>query len=348
MLLLAKFTVVIPLAAPALLIAWRLAHHADGRLDSRRLAALAGWFAAPSLLFALPVYAWFAARTGWDSFALQALGGFHQYNIRHGLLYHKYWETMCMKETHGFRGAAAALLAWGVPGLALCAAATALVAKWWRTEYPPGPFLLFALLNLTQMNSTVHVPYVFPAVLVAALWGTMVLERKGSHWLQPLRCLALAAILLIPLVRLPLLLRRQVRIQTPAASLRFPEVPGRALARTVALVQSESPPGESVGIFTGHDFLYQILDRPNRLGYYYTLYEPFWRPWAEERFLQRFRAAHYRVLVTHEEESFSHAYTVNTPQSKERILPQLFADFEIISGEDCLPYQVWRRRDGAR
>lgn len=345
-LLLAKFTVLLPLAVPALLACWWLARR-EGKPVFPRLLSLAAWFAAPSLLIALPVYAWFAWRTGWDSFALQALGGFHHHNIRYGLLYPFLWRTMRLGNGHGFQEVAAAILVWGVLALAAWGAATVLMARRRHiAACPAGLFVLYACLNLSQMNSTVHVPYVFPALLVAALWGTMLLEKTGSAWLRPLRCAALLAILAIPLVRLPLLLRKTVHLETASVSLRFAENPGLALARTVALVQAESPPGEPIGIFTGHDFLYQILDRPNRLGYYYTLYEPFWRPWAEERFLRRFHTADFRLLVVHIEESFSHAYVLDIHQTRERIHGQLFADYEPISGDDCLPFVVWRRRGG--
>jgi hypothetical protein len=343
-LLLAKFTVLLPLAIPALLAGWRLAR-SEGKLCFPRLLSLLACFAAPSLLVALPVYAWFAWRTGWDSFALQALGGFHRHNIRYGLLYPYLWRTMRLGNGHGFREVAAASLVWAVLALAAWGAATVRMAGRRQVPaWPAGLFALYACLNLSQMNSTVHVPYVFPAVLVAALWGTMLLEKAGPAWLRPLRYTALLFFLAIPLARLPLLLRKTMRLETASASLRFAEQPGRALARTVALVQAESPPGEPVGIFTGHDFLYQILDRPNRLGYYYTLYEPFWRPWAEERFLRRFHAADFRLLVVHTDESFSHAYILDIHQTRKRILGQLFANYEPISGDDCLPYVVWRRR----
>lgn len=345
-LLLAKFTVLLPLAFPALLTSWSMARR-EGKTSFPRLLSLLACFAAPSLLVALPVYAWFAWRTGWDSFALQALGGFHRHNIRYGLLYPFLWRTMRLGNGHGFREVAAASLVWAVLALAAWGAATVLLARRRPVAaWPATLMVLYACLNLSQMNSTVHVPYVFPAVLVAALWGTRLLEPTGPAWLRLLRYAALLFFLAIPLARLPILLRKTVRVETASASLRFAGHPGLALARTVALVQAESPPGEPVGIFTGHDFLYQILDRPNRLGYYYTLYEPFWRPWAEERFLRRFRAADFRLLVTHTNESFSHAYILDIHQTRKRILGQLFADYDPISGDDCLPYVIWRRRAG--
>ena len=61
-LLLAKFTVLLPLAIPALPAGWRLARR-EGKLSCPRLLSLLACFAAPSLLVALPVYAWFAWRT---------------------------------------------------------------------------------------------------------------------------------------------------------------------------------------------------------------------------------------------------------------------------------------------
>lgn len=344
LLFMAKFTVLLPLAVPAVLVAWRESGRGTGKRDGRRLAARIAWLAAPTVLVALPVYAWFAWRTGWDSFALQALGGFHSHNIRHGFLYQNLWRTMRLGDGHGPREMAAAGLVWGVLALAAWAAATGALARRRNLPWPPGPFVLFALLNLGQLNSTVHIPYVFPAVLVAALWGTTTLEAGGAAWLRPLRWLALLAVLTIPLARLPLLFRKTVPIDTPSASLRFAEIPGRALARTVALIEAESPPGEPLGILTGHDFLHQILDRPNHLGYYYTLYEPFWRPWAEERFLRRFEDANFRFLVTHTEESFSHAYILDIHRTRERILGRIFDNYEPTSGEDCLPYVVWKRR----
>lgn len=345
LILLAKFTVVLPLGVAALLVVWR---QSDGKV--RRALVLGAWFAAASLLVALPIYAWFAWRTGWDSFALQALGGFHSYNIRHGFFYQYLWRTMCLGSGAGWRAVAAALLVWGVLAVAVLGPLAWLVA--WRkgtTDFSAGLFALFAMLNLAQLNSTSHVPYVFPAVLVAALWGGAVLDRAGQgtaagNWLRGARYAVVLGALLVPLVRLPLVLRKPVRIETSTTSLWFAEEPGRALARALAVVQAESPPGEPVGILTGHDFLYQFLDRPNRLGYFYTLYEPFWRPWAEERFLWRFRAAHFRLLITTTDESFTYAYVLGIPVTEKRICGQIFADYERITGDDCLPYVVWRRR----
>lgn len=343
LILLAKFTVFLPLAVVACLVIWRLAERGDNR--ERDLLVLGARFAAPSLLVAVPVYGWFLWRTGWDSFAIQALGGFHGHNIRHGFFYRLLWQTM-RADGGGLRDVAAALLVWGVLAVAGLGILAWLVA-WWRgkMDIPSGLFLLFALLNLGQMNSTSHVPYVFPAILVAALWTGTVLGRAGEvSWLRIARYAVILGVLAVPVVRLPLVLGKPVHIETATTSLWFPEIPGRALARTIALIQQESPAGEPIGIMTGHDFLYQLLDRPNRLGYYYTLYEPFWRPWAEQRFLDRFRAARFRLLVTNPQESFTYAYVLDIPETNARITGQIFADYEKITGDECLPYIVWRRR----
>lgn len=341
--LLAKFTVFLPLAVPACLLVWYRADRSGNRVRAR--LARGAWFFLPALLVVVPVYGWFLWRTGWDSFAIQALGGFHSHNIRHGFFYHLLWQTMRAADG-GLRAVAAALLVWGVLAVAGLGILAWLVAwRRGRADVPSALFLLFALLNLGQMNSTSHVPYVFPAILVAALWAGAVLERTGEvPWLRIVRYAVVLGVLAVPVVRLPLVLGKPVHIETTTASLWFPEVPGRALARTIDLVQSESPPGEPIGIMTGHDFLYQFLDRPNRLGYYYTLYEPFWRPWAEERFLARFRAARFRLLVTNPHESFTYAYVLDIPETEKRINDQLFADYEKMTGDDCLPYIVWRRR----
>jgi hypothetical protein len=198
------------------------------------------------------------------------------------------------------------------------------------------------------MNSTAHVPYVFPSLLVAAFWSLAVarlgLSRGGRYATAILQAAIVLGSLAVAGVRLPLLLRKTVRIDTPTASLRVAGSHGEALARVVDLVREETVPGEPVGVFTGHDFLCQIVDRPNPLGYYYTLFEPFHLPWAEERLLTRFRSAKCRILVTTRRESFSYAYILEIPQTTQRICDQLFAGYEPISGPECRPYTVWRRR----
>ena len=335
LLLLSKFTVAVflaPSAVWAALLVWRR------RRGWQEAAVLAVWLLAPLVLLALPVYLFFALRVRWDSFALQALGGFHSFNIRHGLLYPYLWRTM----RFGGGENAGALLLWGTLATVLAGPACLLLARR-RFDRAAVCYMLFAALNATQTNCTAHVPYILPAALVGGLWGLASLGRAGES--RAVAAFGLAAGLAVLAGRFSVLAGRTVRVETPSASLRFAEVPGEALSRTVALVRRESPDGEPLGIFTGHDFLYQILDRPNRLGYYYTLFEPFRRPWAEERFLRRFREADFRLLITTTRESFSYAYILEIPETARRICGQLFAGYEPISGPECLPYTVWRRRE---
>jgi hypothetical protein len=347
--LLAKFTVFMPLAAAVAVLLWR---EGSGAEPGRRWQSVwrLGWrFALPPLLGALPVYAFFATRVRWDSFCLQVLGGFHSYNIRHGLFYQFLWRTMTFGDGLGLRGIAGGLLVWGVLVVGAVGPVCWLSRRWRRQQGAgvAGLYALFSLLNLGQMNSTSHVPYVFPALLVAAFWSLSVARigqpRRRAYALAALQSAMVAGAVLVAGVRLPLLLRKTVRIDTPTASLRVAGPRGEALSRVVAIVQRETVPDEPVAVFTGHDFLCQIVDRPNPLGYYYTLFEPFHYPWAEERFLSRFRASACRILVTTRKESFSYAYILEIPETTRRICSQLFADYEPISGPECLPYVVWRR-----
>jgi len=350
LILLCKFTVALALGVPAALAALLLLQRRAAGARGPQTARLGACLLGPSLLVALPVYACFAARVRWDSFALQVIGGFHSFNIRHGLLYQYLWRTMTFRNGAGARDLAGGALVWGVLVVAALGPVCLVLAKRQNGKWgAAGCYVLFATLNMGQMNCTSHVPYIFPAALVAALWGMAALQTArsgqwGTRGLSLLRVVVLAGAMAVLAARLPLVVRKPVHVKTASASLRFAENPGRALARTVAVVQRESVPGEPIGIFTGHDFLYQILDRPNRLGYYYTLFEPFRRPWAEARFLRRFHDTEFRLLVTTTRESFSYAYILEIPETTKRICSQLLAGYEKITGPECLPYTVWRKR----
>ena len=350
LILLCKFTVALALGVPAALTALLLLRRRTAGAAGPKTAALGACLLGPPLLVAFPVYALFAARVRWDSFALQVIGGFHSFNIRHGLLYQYLWRTMTFGNGAGPRDLAGGALVWGVLAVAAMGPVCLVLAKRRNGHWgAAGCYILFATLSMGQMNCTSHVPYVFPAALAGAFWGMAALQtassgQRGIRGLFCLRIAVLAGAVAVLAARLPLVLRKPVHVKTASASLRFAENPGRALARTVAVVQRESAPGDPIGIFTGHDFLYQILDRPNRLGYYYTLFEPFRRPWAEARFLRRFRDAEFRLLVTTTRESFSYAYSVEIPETTKRICSQLFAGYDKITGPECLPYTVWRKR----
>jgi 4-amino-4-deoxy-L-arabinose transferase-like glycosyltransferase len=351
LLLLAKFTIAGTVLVPGLMAIWFRARRVEAprswRVACRGLVLLL----APVLLLALPVYAGFACVVRWDSLHLQAFGGFHAHNIRHGLLYSHLWETMLLRDGHGLYEFAAAGLVWGVLAVGALAALCLLPSSaqdrgGGRTE----AFLcvVFALLTLLQMNSTCHVPYVFPALLVACVLGLVRCRESGARWLRMAAHVALVVVLLGPVVvggmRLSGTGRRTVTMETPGVSLRLLPQVGLPLQRTLAEIQKATAPGESVAVLTGHDFLYQILDRPNELGYYYTMYEPFHLRWAEERLLERVRKARFGVLVTTENESFTYAYSQEVPATRRRILDGIFAGYDRVSGEDCRPYVVWRRR----
>ncbi len=356
MVLLCKFTVALALIPPAVLatiLRSRIpAVSKVHTIEAGRISRALTWYAV-CLGFAgvLPLgLSYLLTRPA--SFAFQAMGGFHLVNVRAGQLYGHLLDCLLWRDGISVENLATAGMVYCV--LALTVASVIAGAN--RVRRAPGevalspgqasssplPFVLFAVLNLSQLNSTVHAPYLFPAALIAFLASAGhprdAVHRPGK---PRVAALVLALLLVFSLAlaagRIHGFLARSVRITTPTWDLWLPAESGPGLAATVKCIQSTVPPGQLL-VSNDVDYLYFMTGRRNPFGFYYSYYEPFNVTDQRDAFLGRLATASISLLVTGVD-AFDNTYQDNVYTS---VTGQgICRGFVRVDHPECEPFAIW-------
>lgn len=356
MVLLCKFTVALALIPPAVLatiLRSRIPAVSRGHtIEAGRISRALSWYAV-CLAFAgvLPLgLAYLLTRPA--SFAFQAMGGFHLVNVRAGQLYSHLVDCLLWRDGISAENLATAGMVYCV--LALTVASVVAGANRVRrapgkvalspaqASSSPSPFALFAVLNLSQLNSTVHAPYLFPAALIAFLASARhprdAVHRSGMPRVaQMTLVLLLAFSLALAAGRMHGFLTRSVRIKTPTWDLWLAGENAQGLAATVKYIQAAVPPGRLL-VSNDVDYLYFMTGRTNPFGFYYSYYEPFNVTDQRDAFLGRLAAASISLLVTGVD-AFDNTYQDNVYTS---VTGQgICRGFVRVDHPECEPFAIW-------
>ncbi|HEY1173785.1 MAG TPA: hypothetical protein VGH19_20640 [Verrucomicrobiae bacterium] len=314
-----KFIIGLPILAALwcfLIVARRQPAKAEAAVTTP-LISVAIYTALVLVMFAISVW-YFSRFTTTESYRLQLGAVFHARHLTAAGLYDRLNETIFLQNGFSAENVSAALAVLICPFSAIFS-----VFTWWRfwiikKEAQPSlllalPFLVFATGNLLQMNSSVHAPYVFPALAVS-FFHSLYLWQMDTSWG---RKLATALLIITVTFCVTLGMGRVIKaldsstsvmVSTPRFHFRWSKSHGPAIQYLADKIRTESAPSDRIIVFSGHDFLYLLSDRKPVLGYFYTWYEPFHDAGHSQNVEAALKSQKAAMIVTHVEDNFSLAF----------------------------------------
>jgi len=304
-----------------------------------------------AVLFTFFTVLWYFGRgVAPESYRLQIGAVFHARHLVAAGLYDRLRETALLQNGLSPENLAAAFAVWICP-LGVLIGMAVWLRLWFKDKDPglllPFPYVLFAAGNLLQMNSSVHAPYVFPATSVALFWACEVWGKKSGIKSARLAKGVLWAVISMALLMggLRLLKISSQRVEVVSAHYRFNWTPGLAarLQSLSAFITANTKPDERIIIFSPHDYLYFICDRPPALGYFYTWYEPFHDAQAANRVIASLKSKDLKLVVSNSEDPFALAFA---PEYRSHPIYQtLVAEFEPkVDPDHWAPFIIWVKK----